>query len=473
MRNYYSKNFILMSLSLVLCFTVLGASFIALGRNVTIAERRKTIEGNAQELAHLASAYAMDGSLADWELRISLSSLAHATGQHCFVSDPEGLVISCSDTEFACSHLGRRLDSRIFTQLSAQDTYSTLGTLGGFYQESRYISVQAVLTSQGSIAGYVFVSTDATAMIQIWHRLMNIFLVTSFLILGITLIISFLSARSLARPVNEMSAAAEKIAHGNFSARVSAEGEDELAALGTTFNNMAASLEQSERRRSEFLANVAHELKTPMTSISGFADGILDGTIPPESQKQYLETISSETKRLNRLVRRMLDASRIQQSDPEELRKNSFDAVELLLQTLLVFEQKITAKHLDVNVEVPEDSIRVLGDADAINQVIYNLTENAVKFAPESSELGISIFKQGGKAYISVKNHGETIPEKELKLIFDRFHKTDKSRSMDRDGVGLGLYIVKSILNNHGEDIAVTSRGGVTEFVFSLTLAGK
>ena len=169
----------------------------------------------------------------------------------------------------------------------------------------------------------------------------------------------------------------------------------------------------------------------------------------------------------------MLDASRIQQAEPEELRKNSFDAVELLLQTLLVFEQKITAKRLDVNVEVPEDSIRVLGDADAINQVIYNLLENAVKFSPTGAELGIGIFKQGGKAYISVKNHGETIPEEELKLIFDRFHKTDKSRSMDRDGVGLGLYIVKSILNNHGEDIAVTSRDGLTEFVFSLTLAGK
>ena len=267
-----------------------------------------------------------------------------------------------------------------------------------------------------------------------------------------------------------MAAAALKFAHGDFSARVTAEGSDEIGALAASFNKMAESLEQSEKRRSDFLANVAHELKTPMTTISGFADGILDGTIPPERERQYLETISSETKRLNRLVRRMLDVTRVENAGVEELRKKSFDVLELLARTLIVFEKKINDKNLEVDAMLPEESMMVLGDADAINQVIYNLLENAVKFSVPGSELGVSLFKQGGKAYVSVKNHGETIPPEELALIFDRFHKTDKSRSMDRDGVGLGLYIVKSILNNHGEDIVVTSRDGVTEFVFSLTL---
>ena len=169
----------------------------------------------------------------------------------------------------------------------------------------------------------------------------------------------------------------------------------------------------------------------------------------------------------------MLDISRMQSASAEELCARSFDAAEVLVRTLVVFESKINAKGLDVDAMIPEDPMLVCGDADAINQVIYNLLENAVKFADPGSALGVSLFRKGEKAYVSVKNRGATIPPDELAMIFDRFHKADKSRSADRDGYGLGLYIVKTILNNHGEDIAVTSREGVTEFVFSLTLKQK
>ena len=470
MHTFYFKNFMLASLAMMLCFIILGASFIALGRNVTIQERRGAMESNADEVARLASAYSRSGDLSDWDLRLLLSALEQSTGNHCFLCDGEGTVVSCSDGMTDCPHIGESA-AALLGKTDENGRYSGVITpLDGLLDERSYVAVASIEDYRGERMGYALVASDAGSVMGVWHRLMDRFLITSFLIFCVTLLISFMASRRQARPVNEMSAAAERIAHGDFSARVEVEGEDELASLADTFNKMAASLEQSEARRSDFIANVAHELKTPMTTISGFADGILDGTIPAESQRQYLETISSETKRLNRLVRRMLDVSRLQNAGPEELRKASFDASELLLQTLLVFEQKINAKHLEVNVQVPEESILVLGEADAINQVIYNLLENAVKFAEDGTELSIGIFKQEGKAYVSVKNHGDTIPPEELPLIFDRFHKTDRSRSMDRDGVGLGLYIVKSILNNHGEDIAVTSRQGVTDFVFTLAL---
>jgi signal transduction histidine kinase len=287
------------------------------------------------------------------------------------------------------------------------------------------------------------------------------------------LAVSYVSLRLGSRPLREMAAAALKFAHGDFSARVAVERDDELGALASAFNQMAESLQQQEQRRSDFVANVAHELKTPMTAISGFADGLMDGTIPMDQAKRYLQTISDETKRLNRLVRSMLDLSRMESEGPEALRQKSFDLSELLLRTALLFEQKINARGLDVEAQVPEDPMLVYGDADAINQVIYNLLENAVKFAEPGSALGLSLFKQGEKAYVSIRNRGETIPPEELARIFDRFHKTDRSRSADREGYGLGLYIVKTILGRHGEDITVTSRDGVTEFVFSLTLAQK
>ena len=207
-----------------------------------------------------------------------------------------------------------------------------------------------------------------------------------------------------------------------------------------------------------------------MTTIAGFADGILDGAIPPENEKKYLQIISSETKRLSRLVRSMLELSRLQAGDPSELLQQNFDISEVLRRTLISFADKIEARNLDVDFQVPEEAIIVLGNADAITQVVYNLFDNAVKFSKEGTQLGVSLWKDNAKAYISVRNHGNTIPESEIPLLFDRFHKSDRSRSQDRDGVGLGLYIVKTILNNHGEDIAVTSRQGVTDFVFTLAL---
>jgi signal transduction histidine kinase len=222
---------------------------------------------------------------------------------------------------------------------------------------------------------------------------------------------------------------------------------------------MADSLEKSESMRREFIANVSHELKTPMTTIAGFADGILDGTIPPESEKRYLETISSETKRLSRLVRSMLDLSRLQAGTSEEMLRESFDISEVLRRTLVNFADKIETRGMDVDFQVPEESMYVLGDADAITQVVYNLFDNAIKFSKDGTQLGISLWKDSAKAYVSVKNHGNTIPEAEIPLLFDRFHKSDRSRSQDRDGVGLGLSIVKTIRVYSGSEAGEQKTG--------------
>ena len=467
--SYYFKNFILVAGLVMLAFIILGAIFVFIGRNYMLRERR------AIELGRLASAYSRDGSLEDWDFRIMLSSIARSTGNHCFVTDLEGTIVTCSDTDLVCAHIGRQIGQELLEDMRANGYYSGMTTLDGLYSgDKRYVAALPVLSAAGEDAAYIFAASSVTGVMETWASLLRIFLVTALSIMVILLLLCYISTRVSARPFTEMAEAAVKFAHGDFSARVQVDDrEDDLGALAASFNQMAESLERSEKRRSDFIANVAHELKTPMTTISGFADGILDGTIPRDQERKYLETISSETKRLNRLVRSMLDVSRMQGATAEELRQKSFDAAELLVRTLVVFENKINAKSLDVNAMVPEDPMLVCGDADAINQVIYNLLENAVKFASPGSELGVSLFKQGEKAYISIKNRGATIPEEELSLIFDRFHKTDRSRSEDRDGYGLGLYIVKTILGNHGEDIAVTSRDGVTEFCFSLTLKNR
>jgi len=273
--------------------------------------------------------------------------------------------------------------------------------------------------------------------------------------------------------LRDMAKTAIAFGHGDLKARtnVSEKSPEEIRELGLAFNNMAQSLEKSEYQRQEFVANVSHELKTPMTTIGGYIDGILDGTIPPEQKAHYLRIASDETKRLSRLVRSMLDISRLQESAgvPEE-RKTRFDAGECVGRVLVQFERKILEKTQNVRVELPEHPVYTLADQDAITQVIYNLLDNAIKFCPPDGELGVTMGIGGNKLYVTVSNEGNTIPPEELPLVFDRFHKLDKSRSENREGWGLGLYIVKTIVCSHGEDISVSSENGMTRFTFTLPL---
>ena len=219
--------------------------------------------------------------------------------------------------------------------------------------------------------------------------------------------------------------------------------------------------------RRSFVANVSHELRTPMTSIAGFVDGILDGTIPREEQSKYLRIVSDEVKRLSRLVRSMLNLSRIEAG---ELKINStqFNVVETICQTVFSFEQAIEQKQLDIR-GLDTDKVMVEADADLVHQVVYNLTENAVKFVNPGGYLEFSFHVEGGMTYVGIKNSGEGLSKEEIPKVFDRFYKTDRSRGIDKNGVGLGLYIVRSIITLHGGDIIVRSvQGEYTEFVFSV-----
>ena len=305
------------------------------------------------------------------------------------------------------------------------------------------------------------------------RRISEIFVFVSILVVLLAVCLMTIFVRQQSIPLRDMAKAAKAFGHGELTARVDAGGNytQEVEELALAFNNMASSLQKSEYQRQEFVANVSHELKTPMTTISGYVDGILDGTIPPEKSRQYLQVVSDETKRLNRLVRSMLDISRLQnQSGVPEEQKLRFDAEEILGQVLISFEQKIMAKNLDIQVDVPEHPVFTFANKDYITQVIYNLVDNAVKFSPEGAVLELKIHEGNKKIYVSVSNQGQTIPPEELPLVFDRFHKIDKSRSQNRDSWGLGLYIVKTIVCAHGENISVTSREGQTTFTFTLPL---
>ena len=321
--------------------------------------------------------------------------------------------------------------------------------------------------------GFVLISADASSILEMWRDTATIFFFTAVVVLLIACIASSLMSAYQARPLNEMAEAARKFGQGEFDVRVTGHENrlDEIGTLAESFNSMANSLEQVENQRREFIANISHELKTPMTTIAGFAEGILDGTIPESRERESLEIIVSETRRLSRLVRRMLDMSRLRALTENVTAQEQFDLTEVVSQVLISLEGKITGRNLDVDVNLPEEKLMVWGDPDSVTQVCYNLLDNAAKFAAQGTTISLGITKKDGKAYTSVSNLGATIPPEEIPLLFERFHKADYSRSIDRDGVGLGLYIVKTILGNLKEGINVTSEDGVTTFTFTLTLA--
>ena len=253
-----------------------------------------------------------------------------------------------------------------------------------------------------------------------------------------------------------MSAAAKSFGDGDFSIRVPVTSNDEIGQLATAFNNMADSLSGSESMNRSFVANVSHELKTPMTTIAGFIDGILDGTIPPERQSHYLHIVSDEVKRLSRLVRTMLNLSRIDNGELK-LRPNDFDISETVLSTVLTFEKSIDEKKIDIRGLDTLQPMQVHGDEDLLHQVVYNLIENAVKFTNTEGYISFNVSDSIDRIVVTIENSGSGIQSDELPLVFEKFYKTDKSRSQDKNGMGLGLYLVRTIIKLHGGDISVSS----------------
>lgn len=473
-KSIYIQNFYLTAGIVFLSFLFLCSMYFVLSYSLVMSEKQKSMSTTAKDVVQFINAFSIGYDLQSLDLRVALTTISHTSGFDILIADEGGVVISCSDNQVMCPHLGQSIPQDILAQASSPAGYSKNADLGGVYGEVRYVMGVPLSTSDGRILGFMFLSTKPNDMTQLWRQFAGVFLFTSLIVLLLTFIVSFFSTKKQAEPLKEMALAARRFARGDFSVRVRDTGRlDEVGQLTEAFNSMADSLERSENLRRDFIANVSHELKTPMTVISGFSDGILDGTIPQDNERKYLEVISSETKRLSRLVRNMLDMSRIQSAPSSALLKNHFDISEVIRLTLLSLSGKIEAKNLDVSAELPEEAIITRGDKDSITQVVYNLIDNAVKFADTGSVIRLSLWKQGLKAFVSIENTGGTIPPEEMPLIFERFHKADRSRSENRDGIGLGLYIVKTILDNHNEDIYVASSSGITKFTFTLSLAGQ
>ena len=473
-RGLYWRQMSITVGMVLLTLVLLGTVFFSLSYNYARGQKTDELLERAQVVSRLSVRYLESGRyLTMEELRQDqvfqqlAATAAMISDMDILVCDEEGHVLLSTDETMEGQSI--TIPEGVMSAVLEQGTWAGRSRLDQLYESKRFVGgVSVVSPTTGKVLGSVFTVSSGDTVDALWRTFAGLLVMTALVVLMISFVATSVTTMRQIKPIREMAQATRCYAEGDFDIRMNDYGrDDEIGELAASFNNMAERLQQTERQRREFIANISHELKTPMTTIAGYTDGILDGTIPPENEKQYLQIIANESRRLSRLVRRMLDVSQLQAMDP--LRNgNHFDVCESMRRVLISMEKKINDRHLDVEADIPDEPILVLGDNDMITQVLYNLLENAAKFAREGSTLYLGVTMMDGKARVTVRNVGDTIPAEELPLLFERFHKSDKSRSEDKDGYGLGLYIVKTILQQHKEDISVTSENGVTTFTFSL-----
>ena len=471
MKTTFSRQFAMIAALLLLCLLITGVSFRFLMLGSIESQNQQTMIRDAEAVAELAEAYDSVGDLQNnFDFHISLSLFTKVGDAEALLCDTDGVIRICSCEKFSCDHIGQTVDPVLLAEIQKDGSWYEETSLSSIYDEPRYLAGQTLLASDGEQIGYVLVSAPMAQTKNFMLRSSTLFFYVAITVLIVSMLAASFLSRMQVRPLGQMADAARRFGRGELSVRVeeSPKNTSEINDLARAFNTMVDSLESSERRRQEFVANVSHELKTPMTTIGGYIDGMLDGTIPPEKQQHYMQIVSGEVRRLSRLVRNMLDISRLQAMGVEESRMTRFDLGELMSDVIITFEQKINGKGLNVDVELPDRPVWVKAERDGITQVVYNLLDNAIKFCPQGGKLGLFLALEGGKAKVTVQNSGPTIDPNELPLLFDRFHKADKSRSADREGWGLGLYIAKTIVGAYGGDIWATSENGITNFIFTL-----
>ena len=470
MKTTFSRQFAMIAALLLLCLLITGVSFRFLMLGTIESQNQQTMIRDAEAVAELAEAYDSVGDLQNnFDFHISLSLFTKVGDAEALLCDTDGVIRICSCEKFSCDHIGQTVDPVLLAEIQKDGSWYEETSLSSIYDEPRYLAGQTLLASDGEQIGYVLVSAPMAQTKNFMLRSSTLFFYVAIAVLIVSMLAASFLSRMQVRPLGQMADAARRFGRGELGVRVeeSPKNTSEINDLARAFNTMVDSLESSERRRQEFVANVSHELKTPMTTIGGYIDGMLDGTIPPEKQQHYMQIVSGEVRRLSRLVRNMLDISRLQAMGVEESRMTRFDLGELMSDVIITFEQKINGKGLNVDVELPDRPVWVKAERDGITQVVYNLLDNAIKFCPQGGKLGLFLALEGGKAKVTVQNSGPTIDPNELPLLFDRFHKADKSRSADREGWGLGLYIAKTIVGAYGGDIWATSENGITNFIFT------
>ena len=443
---------------------MLGTVMLGFAGNFWLNEKRTLLTNEAQTVALQMSD--MLGTVGyDRYMDKIVETLTKMSGSDVLIASSDGVIIYSGSNRF--DYTGKVVPKEIM-DTALKQVYTEMGNLQGVLIQDSYLVGVPISYTLGSV-GVVFAVTPSAGLMNYLLNMLKLFLLASLLVTVLVFIAVYLMTNNMVRPMREMAEAARCMARGDFSRQIRVDREDEVGELAVAFNNMTKSIAAGEQMRRGFIANVSHELKTPMTTISGFIDGILDGTISEKEQKFYLEIVSGEVKRLSRLVVSMLSLSKLEAGEMT-IHPAPMKLSELLVSILFGFDRRIEEKNLEIVGLDTVGSLEVTADHDLMHQAIYNLVDNAIKYTPAGGTIWFRGWEENNEVTLAIRNSGKGIAKKELSHVFERFYKVDKSRGTDKMGAGLGLYLVKTIISLHGGQITVRSvEGQYTEFSFTLT----
>ncbi|QEK13315.1 cell wall metabolism sensor histidine kinase WalK [Crassaminicella thermophila] len=452
---------------IVVTFLILGLLFSQLFTNYYFDKYERQLLEEGDKINTLVIDY-LNGYISRERLNLELQSVERFLNTRIWIIDQRGIIYGVSSEEK--KWIGKQITTKdILRVLDGQIIVKK-----GIYEEvgkTPIVTVGMPIFINGRVDNAIIMHAplyEITKAIKEVHRIIWTSMAISFII---SFMILYLVSKKLAAPIKEMGKVAQKIAAGDFSQRVKTytDSEDEIEKVIKTFNDMADKLEKIEENRRSFIAAVAHELRSPLTLIKGFVQGMVDGTVEEKDKDKYLNIILRETKRLTQLISNLLDLQKME-SDKYPIYPQKFGINELIIRTLIKYEEEIEKKGVKVELNLTQDEMLVWADKDAYEQVLINILENAMKFMKEKGKLQITSEYKHNKVWVKIKDNGIGISKEEQPFIWDRFYKADKSRDRNKNGTGLGLYIVKKIIERHKEEIKVESELGVgTTFIFSLS----
>lgn len=398
------------------------------------------------------------------EVKEQLDSLSVYLNSTIQIINPSGLVIL--DTAHPLD-VEKEIVIENFDSTITGDSYYTTGTFFDSFSED-VLSVLAPITSDYKVKGYVCIHLPMSMITDSTNQLLNISYITFGFIFLLSLIILLFFTEFVYTPLRKITYATEQYATGNMHYEFSVDSDDEIGYLAACLSYMASEIARAEDDQKKFVANVSHDFRSPLTSIRGFLDAMMDGTIPPEMHNKYLGIVLNETDRLTKLTNSLLTLNNLN-TKGLLLNKVHFDINQVIRNTVASFEGSCREKGIRFELILTGDHLYVFADVDKIQQVLYNLIDNAIKFSHSNSVIKLETSEKRKRILVSVKDSGIGIPKEDLKMIWDRFYKSDSSRGKDKKGTGLGLSITKEIIAAHNENINVISTPGEgTEFIFTL-----
>lgn len=403
-----------------------------------------------------------------------LETIGECLAAEIHILDSSGIMLWDSTDLFVAKQVrgGNPIRIEEFDISDFGNSYHQVGSFYNHFSEDT-LTVFAPITVDYKVRGYVFIHKPVSAILRDSGSIVNMVFYTAAAIFSCSLILLLAVIIIVCRPVRRMTKVASLYAKGEFQHQIPVRKNDEIGYIAHTMNYMAEELDTLEDEQRKFISNVSHDFRSPLTSIKGYIEAMLDGTIPPEMQEKYLNIILFETERLNKLTQSVLDLNQFGHQGMS-LDISDFDINRMIRTTIMTFEGTCSKKGLTFDLILTEQQLFVRADSGKIQQVLYNLIDNATKFSHSNSAITIETNVKNGKVFISVKDRGIGIPSDSLKRIWERFYKTDQSRGKDKKGTGLGLAIVKEIIQAHNENINVISTEEVgTEFIFTLPLAEK